>query len=138
MWNEVVWIKTRPGFERLDRLIDPAGDVRVILFLDVESLALTDSIAQLVSLLHVLFRLLELFLVDVVNTDARVGHREVWIELDGALVECQRLAGFSFGSLFVAHRKRFQRFEGRRSRLLDTHIVLLNRAQRLPKFLSQI
>src|SRR5690242_13869677 len=138
MRNEIVWIKPCPRLLSFDRFVNLSGDVSVILLNYVQTFALTDAIAKIVSLLHVLFRRVELVLVAVVNTDARVSHREVRIELDGALVESQRLARSAFRAFVVTHRKRFQCFQRRSRSLLDTHIVLLNRAQRLAEFLAQI
>ena len=87
MRNVVIRIKPGPGLKCFDHFIELAGDVHVILFGDVESLAFADAVAKLVRLLDVLLRDFGLLLISVVNTDSRVSHRKVRIEFNGALVE---------------------------------------------------
>src|SRR5688500_20090478 len=92
MRHEVVRIELGPRLQCFAGLVEFARYVVVILFGYVKAFTLAYTIAKIIGLLNVWLGRLHLLLVEVMHADTRVGHREVWIEVDRPLVEGERFA----------------------------------------------
>src|SRR5678809_1171532 len=104
MWYEIIRVQTYPRLQCFNCFIYFTSDVVVILLSDIKTLTLTYTITKIVRLLQILCRRFNLFLIDVKDTDTRMRHREIGIQLDSTVIERERLAGFSLRALFVTHR----------------------------------
>ncbi len=100
---------------------------------DVEPLALAGTVAQRVRAARVLRRCREVSEIELHDAQSRVRHREVGIDLHGALIVRDRLQLASLRSEEVPLRERLERVERRGRRLLDRRVELLDRLQRLAK-----
>ncbi len=95
-----------------------------------ETLALGHAAAALVRAADVLLASLRLADVAVHRRQRRVRHREIGIELDGALEERDRLDVVARGASTEAERVGAQRIERRRRHLLDGQVELLQCRER--------
>ena len=98
---------------------------------DVEPFPLADAVFQFVGLAYVLFPGFRLAGVGVNRAHAGVDPGEVRVELDSPAIERQRCQFAAVIEFCISQGKRLERIERCRCHLLDGHIELLHRGQRL-------